>query len=220
MRTDTEERFAGGTSGHEMTVLHDDGLYRHLRFKKPGTGIYWFGLVTVPGSLIFQGDGRSLVFSRIDDMFEFFRSPTGQINPGYWAEKLTSGRDQVMKYDEEIFTSHVLENAAEALHDDPGLTGLTEAVQREIIESDEIGFEAEALRAVRDFEFYKNEEERYRHGKSPDFQFDDVWEWNCRDYDWWFLWACHAIVWGIAQYDGLRLPASRSASVSSMESAR
>jgi hypothetical protein len=34
------------------------------------------------------------------------------------------------------------------------------------------------------------------------FQFYDTWEWDFRDYDWWFLWACQAIVWGIAQFDG------------------
>ena len=62
--------------------------------------------------------------------------------------------------------------------------------------------EETALRAVRDFTYYKDESARRDdHDKDPDFQFQDVWEWNCRDYDWWFLWACHGIVWGIAQYD-------------------
>jgi hypothetical protein len=38
-------------------------------------------------------------------------------------------------------------------------------------------------------------------GSDPDFQFFDVWEWRLRNYDWWFLWSLHAIVWGIGQYD-------------------
>lgn len=31
-----KEHFDQATIEHEMTVLHDDGLYRHLRFAKPG----------------------------------------------------------------------------------------------------------------------------------------------------------------------------------------
>jgi hypothetical protein len=33
------------------------------------------------------------------------------------------------------------------------------------------------------------------------FRFHDAWEWDLRDYGWQYLWCCHAIVWGIAQYD-------------------
>jgi hypothetical protein len=36
------------------------------------------------------------------------------------------------------------------------------------------------------------------------FRFEDTWEWSFKDYDWWFLWACQAIVWGIAQYDAAK----------------
>jgi hypothetical protein len=36
------------------------------------------------------------------------------------------------------------------------------------------------------------------------FRFEDTQEWNLRDYDWWFLWALHGIVWGIAQYDSAK----------------
>lgn len=208
--SDIATRFARDTNNHQMTVLHDDSLYRHLRFKSPDCGMYWFDLITVPGALIFRGDGDSFVFSRIQDMFEFFRSPGGQINPGYWSEKLTSGRERVKQYDEEILRTHVQEEVAEALRDDPSLAGLAEAVQQEILDADETGFEAEMLRVVSDFEFYKDESDRYRHGKTPDFQFHDAWEWNCRDYDWWFLWTCHAIIWAIAQYDALRSAVAKS----------
>jgi hypothetical protein len=36
------------------------------------------------------------------------------------------------------------------------------------------------------------------------FRFHDTWEWNFRNYDWWFVWACHAILWGIRQYDAVK----------------
>ena len=32
----------------------------------------------------------------------------------------------------------------------------------------------------------------------------DIWEWDLRDYEWSFLWCCHAILLGIAQYDAAR----------------
>jgi hypothetical protein len=42
---------------------------------------------------------------------------------------------------------------------------------------------------------------------TPPFQFHDVWEWSFSDYEWQFLWACHAINWGIRQYDAAKTPA-------------
>lgn len=76
---------------HTMTVLRDDGPYRHLRFATPGTRMYAYDLITWPGSLCFQGDYGTWVFSRQEDMFAFFAQDTGDINPGYWAEKVTAG---------------------------------------------------------------------------------------------------------------------------------
>jgi hypothetical protein len=58
--TDIAERFAKETAEHDMEIVHDDGLYRHLRFRHQGPNYsswYWFDLITVPGSLIFRGDG-------------------------------------------------------------------------------------------------------------------------------------------------------------------
>jgi len=41
------------------------------------------------------------------------------------------------------------------------------------------------------------------------YRFSDVWEMDFRSYDWWFLWALHAIVWGIALYDAEKAGAGR-----------
>lgn len=215
MTEDVGTRFARDTADHRMTVLHDDGLYRHLRFRSEANSFYWFDLITVPGSLIFRGDGQSFVFARLTDMFEFFRGPVGRINPGYWAEKLTSSReDGVTKYDEEIFEARVKELVAEAIEYGDGLEGLAADVQTEVFESGYLADEPEARRLLENYQFYKVGADRYSGGmrrvdgvmtyvarKRPDFEFTEVWEMNFRDYDWWFLWACHAIVWGIASYD-------------------
>jgi hypothetical protein len=155
--SDIAERFARETADHRMTVLHDDGLYRHLRFRSPKNSFYWFDLITVPGSLIFRGDGQSFVFARLDDMFEFFRGPVGRINPHYWAEKLTSHqRDEVKCYDRDIFERQVREAVDDAVRDGSAPVGLVQAVQESLLDSEEIDYESGAREALRSFTFYKN----------------------------------------------------------------
>lgn len=186
---------------HEMTILHDDGLYRHLRFRSPDHGTYWFELTTVPGALIFRGDGESFVFARTRDMFEFFRgSREGSINPGYWSEKLTSDRDAAFKYDEESFRTQVWEHVR---NHGSEYRGLAKAVQEHFFDgwasAYNVEYEEDARAALDSFKF---EPERVQALKP--FEFTDTWEWDFKGFDWWFLWACQAIVWGIRQYDAAK----------------
>lgn len=233
------ERFRRETANHEMTVLHDDGLYRQLRIRDPKYGSYWFDLITVPGALIFQGDGETFAFRRIEDMFKFFRSgiwKDGSLhtNPHYWGEKLTSDRNSVMQYDEELFAHQVAEALAEAEEDYPGITDAWNAKTDGVFPEYDTHHEQGAREALEDFEFgvvyrascacgaseefveehhaarwradYITPENAQRtHGSTvkriDGFEFADTWEWDLKGYCWWFLWACHGIVWGIAQYD-------------------
>ena len=93
-RQPTEESFLNDVSKHEMKVLLDNGIYRHLRFKQQGSSNMWFDVVTWPGFLAYTGDMGAFVFARLEDMFEFFRGrPVDDkdklyINLGYWGEKL------------------------------------------------------------------------------------------------------------------------------------
>lgn len=181
---------------HEMTILHDDGLYRHLRFRSPDHGTYWFELTTVPGALIFRGDGESFVFARVRDMFEFFRSSReGSINPTYWSEKLTSDRDAAFKYDEESFRAQVWEHVRNYGSE---YRGLAKAVQAWFFDGwDDYNFHHESeARAGLDAFSYTPEDSTLK-----PFEFTNTWAWDFKGYDWWFLWACQAIVWGIRQYD-------------------
>jgi hypothetical protein len=193
--SDIAERFQRETASHEMTVLHDDGLYRHLRFARPKSSLYLFEIVTWPGSLAIRGDlNDSYVFTRLTDMFEFFRSERGEINPDYWAEKTAGGRDACKTYSEDSFNQHVSEVLAEVEKDWPGVT----QAWKEHVSPDRGEYntehEDEARDALNRFAF-------------DDFQFYDTWEWDLRDFDWSFLWACHAIVWGIRQYDARKVAA-------------
>lgn len=187
------------TRPHEMTVLHDDGLYRHLRFRSPDYGFYWFDLITWPGSLTVNGDCGTYTFSRVEDMFGFFRSDRG-INPGYWAEKIR-GDTRTKSYSEERFRQQVAEAVAEAEKNCPGVREAIEGEFYGVMSEWDVSHEDGARRALEEFRFYRNEEDRYDHRKQPDFLFVDTWEWDLGDWDWQFLWCCHAIQWGIRQYD-------------------
>lgn len=228
-------RFARETAAHEMTVLHDSGLYRHLRFKTPAFGsIYSFDLVTWPGCLTIRGDmHEAYTLNRLPDMFEFFRGK--RINPHYWSEKLDGNRDRVMKYDQKLFETQVKEYVAEAIRDGWAPRGIGKAVHEEILDSEYLSDEHEARKLLEDFEFgigyqakcsckasadfssysdgvlWGSSHRRQSSGdhevtvrQSKGFTFSDVWEWSFSDYDWSFLWACHAIVWGISRYDRVR----------------
>jgi hypothetical protein len=227
-------RFASDTAAHEMVVLHDDGLYRHLAFREPSHGFYWFELITTPDQLVFSGDGNSYVFRRDEDMFRFFRSGiwrdgTRHINPGYWSEKLTSGREAATAYSEKLFAEEVAEALAAVEDDYPGVT----AAWAEHVESEfNCEYEEEARRALSEFRFgeaylakcrecaWESEDESYtatamkasdhlkqagdKHSapvRDLTFDFSDMDEVQFQDFEWWFLWACQAIVWGIGRYD-------------------
>lgn len=184
-------RFKNETAEHEMTIAHDDGLYRHLKFRHTGknySGYYWFDLITVPGSLIFRGDGESFVFARLPDMFEFFRDSAykGEPNVTYWDEKVTSDQDSLKKFSYDKFVARVKEEFIEHARGGGVPPGTGKALL-ELAEEYDLHYEVNARQFLDDFEH-------------DGFRFD-TWEWDFRDYDWWFLWACQAIVWGIAYYD-------------------
>lgn len=111
-------QFEANMSDHVMRIVRDDGVYRHLAFRRPDTGMYWFDLITWPGYLAITSDMGDYMFARITDMFEFFE---GYINTDYWAEKLkasaSGGRFEVKNHDEDVFRSWVFEDFWETSRD-------------------------------------------------------------------------------------------------------
>lgn len=107
------EQLLAEVGEHEMHVLHEDGLYRHLRFQAPGTGIWHWDLVTWPGSLAIRGDiGEGFIFTRELDMLTWFdhgQAP-GWINASYWAEKLDRGSRSVRGFSPDQFRAWLAEN--------------------------------------------------------------------------------------------------------------
>lgn len=185
---------------HRMTVARDDGLYRHLKFRGPGTSVYWFDIITWPGVLTIAGDCGTYVFSRIEDMFQFFRRGNGrsQINPGYWGEKLLATAchgGQGHKQYSELMGRVALASAMRSLRE----RGATNGAVRDLRDSAVLDEDAAALfRSVHDWSF--DEAGSPRGGWSV----HDFYEHRFDDWTLHFLWCLHAIVWGIKQYDRYR----------------
>lgn len=198
----TEERFLEDVKGHAMTVLRDDGVFRHLRFKRPDSGSYWFDLITWGGTLCIDGDCGTYVFRRLEDMFQFFRTDRehGQkdgrtlfINPGYWGEKLQSVARQggYEEFSDERFVAAIKDRFQDWCEDhepDEATKGdLWGSIQDEVLLC-ENGHESQ--QAAHDF-----------HHEPTGFEFSDFFESRLTDYTFHFIWCCYAIAWGVKTYD-------------------
>jgi hypothetical protein len=193
-------RFKRETAGHEMTIVRDDGLYRHLRFVTPKSDLYWYEIVTTPRQLVFSGDGDSFVFRLAPDMFEMFRrsAEAGSINATYWAEKCKTGNAR--SYSRERFEECVWKQVTEREQYYRG--DLRADVQHRIFDSEiyNVDYEADALMAVLNYQYHltKGPDDR---GNWDTFRFRRVHEWELKDFDGWFLFACYAISDAIVKYD-------------------
>jgi hypothetical protein len=195
-------RFARDTASHTMTVLHEEGLYRHLRFTNPETdGRAPFELITWPYNLVVK-TGWTFHFD-IDatpDMFVLFRKTAfpGEINPGYWSEKVRAGRDEIEGFDPNLFEEQVKQHVVEAIRNGDAPRGIGAEVARDIFEWGDIAHEAGARKELDDF----------RYGG---WTFGETWEWKFCDYTPGFLHSCHAIRRGIDLYDAARKQAEVAA---------
>lgn len=196
---------------HQINVLRDDGLYRHIRFRRPDTSAYFFDLITWPGALCYTGDMGTFVFSRLADMFEFFRTDRTElgelyINPGYWSEKLLAvdGNRQsasAMEFSEEEFTKVINEQVEDWLDERDVSEGdaeeLREAVKDDIIRMIEPQDESYSYRLAYEFRHEVAGEE---------FSFTDLFDYNFRTFTRTFLWCCYALSWSIQKYDEHKAP--------------
>ena len=195
MTTPTLERFLDDVKNHQLTIVQNDGVSRHLKFANPNDCNQSFNITTFPNYRVITGDMGSLVFSRLYDMFDFFRSDDLKINPDYWAEKIrtTTYEAQIASYSK-FDLEQAKKNAQEYLNtylkynddlseEDRAL--LLEDFEWEILRSED---EYEIVEAIRDFNF-------------KGFYFDEF-DWDgCRVYTYSYIWLCYAIVWGIKKFD-------------------
>lgn len=203
----TESQFLKDIARHQMTVLRDDGVNRHVRFKRPESGSYWFDLITWQGTLCIDGDMGTYVFKRIEDMFEFFRTDREYenrkgcqlaINPGYWGEKLHSISkfgEGVKEFSEQRFRDAVKEEFdAWVESDDPSddaKAALWEELEDRVLSCASDGH----IRAVDAAIAFEPDD-----GEAM-FQMRDFWDHHLEDYTFHFIWCCYAIAWGVKTYD-------------------
>lgn len=203
-------RFEKDTAEHQMEVLLDNGVYRHLRFKRPGSHSFWFDIVTWPGYLAISGDMSDSMFTRLHDMFEFFRWEDDReepkqlrINPGYWAEKCVANDGDKREFRAELFEALVRQRFDEFIDehrdDDDGEPAwapqLWEELEDEVLQcSDETV--AEAIGAMDRFE--PSQDELFAR-----FRFTDAWEYGneLQDYTFHFYWRLYAIAYAVRAYD-------------------
>jgi hypothetical protein len=208
------EHFLKDVQHHQMTIPLNEGVYRHVRFKQPGTSNMWFDLVTWPGFLTISGDMGTWTFSRVPDMFTFFRDDKLRINPSYWAEKLEhgnfTGREGGKIWDQDTFQAHLIDQLERHFEDEPKkLTELKAAVEEEIFRlhdgdgphamrhaAYEFTYEFEADRDTRSYT------EKIRFPREvKKFQFEGMDLPDGMVYSYHFVWCLYAIVWGIQKWD-------------------
>lgn len=195
IKTEVADRFRQDVLRHRIEVVRDDGVHRHVRFRAPRTCRYGFDLITWPGRLSIDGDMGTYVFSRLEDMFEFFRRPDGGINPSYWAEKLRSVDQHAPA--REFCERKARAAFASSIEDWPATARSAAFAQLNDLlistNDGEDGFR-EAVEEIK-VEAYGRE-----------FVVSYFWECDLQEWTFRFLWNLHAIAWGIAQYDRLKQP--------------
>lgn len=201
-------QFIRNVVAHSLSVVRDDGVYRHLRFQRPGTNSYYFDLVTWPGYLTVTGDMGTWTFSRTEDMFEFFTSAhfgkreSFQINPGYWSEKFEAGTGHghhetpCYEFDEDSFDECLQEWLTaylEGCDDEDDAQQAKESIEE--LTGNGYRTEQDAFYALKDACFPRNVstyEIAEGMGQTMTYSFH-------------YLWICYAIVWGIERYRTTKL---------------
>ena len=203
-------QFQRDIAGHTVTVLRDDGLYRHLRCSRDdGSYCMSFDVVTWPGYLCYSGDMGCFVFTRLSDMFEFFRGRhTAMIDRGYLAEKAVAAdkHDGIREYSEDLFEAAV-QGDFDGFTD--GWTEEAKAALWENINDEVLVYKGDGLQraveAAQDFQFYDADAGKWTTA------FHDFWEHRLEDYTPRFWWCCYAIPWAIERYDAARKPSDNGA---------
>jgi predicted DNA-binding protein len=205
MSQPTEESFLKDVANHSMKILKDDGVYRHLQFSNNGSWNQRFDIVTWPGYLAYSGDMGCFVFSRLADMFEFFRTDRRDkehlgINLSYWSEKLEAvdrdGRSSsATQFSPEKFRDMVDEQIKEWIED----YNLSEEASEEL--RDEVNYQIMSRLDDGEESAHQNLNEFSYSIDGTEFEFQDTWEWNFDEYTYRFIWCCYALAWGIQMYD-------------------
>ena len=199
----TRESFLKNVKDHQIKILKDDRVYRHIKCNKPGTWNMGFEIITFPNGLLFTGDMGTYEFERTNDMFSFFRSGIDEegdinINPYYWSEKCLAESvfgQGIEKFDSELFIENVTDYFNSYFEDNNSEEKqlVWEEIENQILNGEE--YEWELISALNNFTTY---------GIDTKFDFTDFWEDPYESKTYHFIWCLYAIVWTIKEYDKLK----------------
>lgn len=192
--------FLEKTKDFIMKIEYDFGFNRHIRFRHPSSSFYWFDIITWDGSLVINGEYGTWVFSRLPDMFCFFRIDPGDfnynregmsINPDYWAEKLKAcdrGSSSATEFSHKLFEQNIKKEFDEYEFETEDLAvDCWKEIEEEVLcYSDN---QHEAMTAANNF------------SHKSGFNLENFWEVDSHDFRIEYIWCLYAIVWGIQQYD-------------------
>jgi len=187
---EVKKRFLADTENHTMAVRLDTGNNRHLVFSDNGSWNQRYEIITWDGYLCYCGDMGTFVFMRVEDMFYFFRGKEGDINPGYWSEKLEADgpSEGYKEYSVDLFNEIVNEHITDfwEFENDEEKEDVLNDVGMQVLDQE---FERDAYRVTSE----------YRSDYGHDF--GDFWEHKFTQATHRYIWCCLAIVKGINQYD-------------------
>ncbi|MEE9647956.1 hypothetical protein [Enterobacter soli] len=214
---DADTRVLVDTAHHRLAIIRDDGVYRHLRMKEPGSSCYYYDIITWPGYLTVTGDMGTWTFSRINDMFNFFGGWTGEINTGYWSEKLEAGAGYsacellAKEYDHDAFCKSLKDSLSDYLEDNPDDE---EEGDQDWDDDDETpdGIKARVREIHRELcnSGFSNDWEAYQAVYNADWP-ESCSAWDVCDgltfktYTSHFRWILFAITWAISKYHNTKL---------------
>lgn len=214
MSEDTRTQFQKDTENFGVDILLDNGIYRHLRIsnKDPNESWnQWYTITTWDNELCISGDMGTLVFSRLTDMFQFFRK--NRVNPQYWAEKIQTIRYGVDNPIEE-FCYDTFSQMVKQAYDDHIEDKFDGGVDEDFLKK-------YCLETVEEYKFdlwdeIKDQVLDYAQGEGNNltraydclytfnelgFEFTDSWEYSYTKYTSRYIWLCEAIVRAIELYD-------------------
>ncbi|WP_371605028.1 hypothetical protein OG345_42175 (plasmid) [Streptomyces sp. NBC_01220] len=177
------EIFNADKAHGSVTVLQDQGAYRHLRATTHGGFLPWFEIATWPGTLIFQGPSGAWTFGRgVDDMAAYVKDTP--VNVPYWADLLLHHSNPAYVYaGKDRATQYIWEAVQTAENTFPDLPEAVEATFFAPYASADLDTEDGFLVSASTFEH-------------DDFRFD-VQDWDLKIIDSGFAYACHALSWAI-----------------------
>lgn len=189
----TSDKFLADVKDHQLEILKDDGVYRHIRMSKPNTRCMSYDIITYPGGLLYRGDMGEYVFERVYDMFNFFRDTDGdlKINPSYWAQKCITRNHEVKEFSFETYKSNVKDHFDMYFEDDDDNShkaDVWDEIETQLF-SLKGDHECWAVYAIEDFY------------SKYDFNLDDFWEYDNKDYTHRYIWCLYAMVHAINEYD-------------------